>query len=215
MRVIIICAGKGKRWGNYLGVPKHFVTVDGKKLLHRTVDQFEGHSIFIVANSSMYYVEGTTLYFPAQNPKNGDADKLINSSHLWSDHERTLLLFGDVYFTDQSVQTIKERKKRDWTVFGRMNASEITGKKWGELFAFSFYPEHIQSLKNAINKATSAYRYGYVNRCKGWEIYRSWAGGDIGIHRQYGHFTEIDDFTDDFDFPEDYNLWRIKRALSE
>ena len=215
MRVIIMCAGNGTRWGNYLGVPKHFVTVDGKMLLHRTVEQFLGHDIFIVANSNMYSVEGTTLYHPIHNHKNANADKILNSSPLWSDRERTILLFGDVYFTDEAVQKIKEFTERDWTVFGRMKGSKITGKKWGELFAFSFYPEHIQELKNASNNALSDYKDGYVSRVQGWEIYRSWAGGDIRIHREYGHFIEIDDFTDDFDFPRDYDRWCNKRGKAD
>jgi hypothetical protein len=41
--VIIACAGEGKRWGEYLRVPKHLAqTADGEVLLHRTIEQALG-----------------------------------------------------------------------------------------------------------------------------------------------------------------------------
>jgi len=37
MKVLILCAGDGSRWGNYLGVPKQLVTINGETLLDRTI----------------------------------------------------------------------------------------------------------------------------------------------------------------------------------
>ena len=207
MKVIIICAGDGVRWGNYLGVQKHFISIDGKKLLQRTVDQFQGEDIYIVANSTDYQIDGTKLYCPAHISGIGGADKIQNSSCLWSNSERTLLILGDVYFTDEAIKIIKGYVNRDWSAFGRKEGSYITGCPWGELFAFSFYPEHIKELNYAIDNAILHYNQGYIGRCQGWEIYRAWDGIDLRVHGINGHFVEINDFTDDFDYPGDYDLW--------
>ena len=37
MRYIIMADGEGKRWGNYKGVPKHLITVEGETILERTI----------------------------------------------------------------------------------------------------------------------------------------------------------------------------------
>ena len=29
--------GEGKRWGNYLGIPKHLIEIDGEPIIKRTV----------------------------------------------------------------------------------------------------------------------------------------------------------------------------------
>ena len=212
MRVIIICAGNGIRWGNYLGVPKHFISINGKKLIQRTVDQFQGEDIYIVANSTEYQIDGTKLYYPAHESGIGGADKILNSSCLWSNAERTLLVFGDVYFTDEAIKIIKNYPKLDWAAFGRAGRSNITGCSWGELFAFSFHPEQIKDLNYAIDKAISHYKQGCINRCQGWEIYRVWDNIDPRVHDINEHFVEINDFTDDFDFPGDYDLWMYNYA---
>jgi len=37
-------------------------------------------------------------------------------------------------------------------------------------------------------------------------------GIPLGRHELSGHFVEIDDFTDDFDYPVDYERWTAARA---
>ena len=37
------------------------------------------------------------------------------------------------------------------------------------------------------------------------------AGGDPRAHRDYGMRVEVDDWTEDFDYPRDYDLWRENR----
>jgi hypothetical protein len=40
------------------------------------------------------------------------------------------------------------------------------------------------------------------------------ANEDPNIRSVGNAFVEIDDFTDDFDFPEDYDRWTAKRQLA-
>lgn len=64
---IIICAGDATRWGNYLGVPKHLIEIEGERLLDRTVRLLRERGItdiFIVVKrpSKKYRVEGADLF---------------------------------------------------------------------------------------------------------------------------------------------------------
>lgn len=36
MKYVIMAAGEGKRWNNFLGVPKHLIEINGETLLERT-----------------------------------------------------------------------------------------------------------------------------------------------------------------------------------
>lgn len=207
MSVIIICAGKGTRWNRYKGVEKHFVEVDGVPILKRTVSLLRERNItpYIVAKDASYWLDGSALYRPQFNDDHYDADKFLNSKPLWSKTERTIVLYGDVYFTEESMNTILDYDKREWTLFGREKNSEFTGRSWGECFAQSFYPEHQEEHHKSLHKIVAAYRNGDIKRCGGWEHYRAMQGIDLLEHRIDGRFVEIDDFTDDFDHPIDYD----------
>ena len=41
MKIIILADGEGKRWGNYKGVPKQLLRIDGETLLDRMIRQFK------------------------------------------------------------------------------------------------------------------------------------------------------------------------------
>lgn len=45
MKYIIMADGEGKRWGNYKGVPKHLITVEGETILERTIRLLRGRGI--------------------------------------------------------------------------------------------------------------------------------------------------------------------------
>ena len=37
MKYIIMADGKGTRWQNYNDIPKHFIEINGEKIIERTV----------------------------------------------------------------------------------------------------------------------------------------------------------------------------------
>lgn len=37
MKYIIMADGKGTRWNNFNNIPKHFIEIDGEKIIFRTV----------------------------------------------------------------------------------------------------------------------------------------------------------------------------------
>ena len=217
---IIICAGEATRWGNYLGVPKHLVTLEGEVMLHRLVRQlseYKDNSIHIVVkeDDDKYKVSGSELYVADLNPSNGDADKFLSSQKLWNKHGRTLVFCGDVWFSDSAIRKILSYRGTDWIVFGRHHASKITGCKWGELFAQSFYPKDIKEHRANLHKVAEAYKAKSITSAGGWAHYRAMSGIPLGEHKIKDKFYNIDDWTDDFDKPEDYDRWTKNRKKAK
>ena len=58
-----------------------------------------------------------------------------------------------------------------------------------------------------MDAVVESYQQGRSNRCKGWEVYRYLHSIPLDEHRVTGNFLEINDFTEDFDFPKDLKTW--------
>lgn len=215
-RAIIICAGEQKRWQNYLGVPKHLIEVSGETVLARTVrllKDFGVKDIYIVSKDDpRYKIEGTNQFVPELNyEENADADKFLSSRSLWNEEGRTIVLYGDVYFTAEAMNKIVNFSGKEWTLFCRPTPSRITGHKWGECFAVSFYKDSHAQMNFQLHRIAQLYKAGKISRCGGWELYRAMVGRpDDQIRRPHvmsTNYEVIDDFTEDFDSPEDWESW--------
>jgi len=217
-RIIIVAAGKANRWNNYLGVAKHFIEIDGEPIIYRLVRllrERNENDIHVVGLTKDYEIEGSKLYIPNINYKeNADADKFLSSKELWSKDERTIVFYGDCYFTEKAIDTILNYQPKEWTLFCRPGKSMITGHKWGECFAQSFYPEHLEKHEENLHQIANLWKRGKIKRCGGWEHYRAMVGLNLTKHRMSTNYIEINDFTEDFDSANDYDLWiaRYKKA---
>lgn len=221
---IIICAGEATRWGNYKDTPKHLIEIEGERLLNRTVRlliERGVHEIYVAVKklSKEYHVDDSIQYQVELNYKqNADADKFLSTKDLWNEKGRTIVLYGDCYFTEEAMDTIVLSEIKEWTLFCRPNASSITGTPWGECFAQSFYPEHLKQHEEMLHYVADLYKRGVINRCGGWEHYRAMIGRrDEKVkhpHVMGTNFVEIDDFTDDFDYPKDLENWLERRKLA-
>lgn len=206
---LVICAGEGKRWDNHLGAPKHFAPVDGEPILARTVRLFDWADVKIVApGDSRYCFDGTELVVPQLRPNLGGYDKFWSSEHLWSATGRTIILYGDVYFTDEAADTIRSDSRREWLLFARPHGSALTGRPFGECFAQSFYPEHHDEARRALTAASEQFGDG-----GGWEQYLVLCGADRHCFPlPQDRMVVIDDWTDDFDWPIDYQRFLEARG---
>lgn len=224
-RAIIICAGEASRWDNYLNTPKHLITIEGERLLDRTVRLLNERGVkevYVVVKriTKEYQTKGATQWVAKLNPEeNVDADKFLSSKELWNPKGRTLVFYGDCYFTEEAMDTIVGFEKREWTLFCRPNASEITGTPWGECFAQSFYPEHLESHETSLHYIARLYKEKVITRCGGWEHYRAMTGRTgrkVRLpHVMTTNYVEIDDWTDDFDYPKDLDTWLERRASTQ
>ena len=205
MRVIITCAGDQSKWGNHLGVPSHLVPVAGEPLLNRTVRQALTLTDDVIVTApegdERYDVPGAALHCP------GPAGNEYESTrHLWDEDGRTVLLLGDVYFTDRAIRTIRDHNENAYRVFGRRGGSNFTGTPYGEIFAVSWWPEQHALLDQHLDRIAGMTKAG-------WRLLRSIQGTPLGRHTtRRPWFVRVNDWTDDFDFPADYERHPATRA---
>lgn len=211
---------------------RHFRVVAGEPLLPRMVDQFKPHGEVVIVNGvegdenndPRYDIPGSTRAFAKRNSfKYGAADMIAKGLQQWSAGGITIL-FGDVRFTNRCVSTMVEQSKKlnreagDWQVFGRSKSNHLTGKRWGEYFAVSFYDEpaateawiSLEFLNHVKNSSDPQYPRDV--RIGAWEWYftnenMSWEQCGQREVNPGPHFTEITDWTDDFDFEGDIKMW--------
>lgn len=205
-----------------MGVPKHLITIEGETLLSRMVRLLRERGItdiFIVSKDDpRYKIKGAKQYIAKLNKDNVDADKFLSSKELWNKTGQTIVFYGDCYFTDEAMDTICNFESQEWTLFCRPDASKITGTKWGECFAHSFYPHDLARHEDMLHYIAKLFKSRVISRCGGWEHYRAMTGRtDARVRRPHTmttNYVVIDDWTDDFDYPEDYDTWIARRAAA-
>lgn len=219
--VLILAAGDATRWDNYLDVPKHLVSVTYQgevvSLLARTVAQLNARGIepVIIAKHGRagYEFRGAkTEYVETDFAQHDGADKFLSSSHLWSKQGKTIVLWGDVFFTEWAIDTILATPVDGWHLFCRPGPSTWSGSPYGENFALAFYPDAHALLHEHLERIIEAKFAGEAKRCGGWELYRSLVGVGLNDHEMRENYTEIYDWTEDFDYPEDYDRWLANRV---
>lgn len=208
MRVIIPAAGSGLRWSNFRGTEKHLVIVENQVLLHRTISQFKKYTNDIIVISKDKLNIDSVVEHPQIGEWN-DAAKLYSSAHLWSD-QRNIIAFGDVWFSDQAVETIVNNKD-PVQFFLRPKASKITGKNYKEIFALSFDGGQKDFVRNTLdqvikenNQGPGAYLlYKKIRNLEGLKVQNHFI--------DKSNYIEINDWTEDFDHPHDLEIWERRR----
>ena len=175
---LILAAGSQKRW-NETGGPgkKQLVEVGDGTLIERIQDQFGG----IVVTNDSEIIDHSSFYF---RPAVYDCtlDTLLETVDLWEGQQ--IILLGDVYYSDQAVQTIKNYRGK-CVFFGTTS----------EIFAISFndHTKVVEAITGIHGKL--------------WQFYRSYC--KIGLHENCitKNFVFIEDDTQDFDRLEEYEDW--------
>lgn len=190
MKYIIMCDGKGKRWNNYKGIPKHFIKVHGEPLIKRIVRQLnckdEDADVIITSHDKRYDIEGALRYEPKNNILEIDrfTDELIQDDICF--------LYGDTYYTDSTIDIILNTDPIDIVFFG--NEKRIVGIKIkdGELFK-----KHVDRVRDLfLNKK--------IKDCKGWQVYQSFMNLEFDKKVIDKKFVVVDKDTIDFNTLEDY-----------
>lgn len=210
-KAFVMAGGSGSRWKNYQGVPKHLIELEGEQLIARTIRQFEDLEPTVIAPTEYLSYNLQAPVVPGSRPTGLDIDKIMSSRLLWPARSRTVILYGDVWFSDEAVGLIKQEPP-GVKFYGRFNASKFTGKPWGEIFALSISYRAYAAVDAAVEYILTLKRNGGVSRTSAWELYRTLNGiRPITKHSLNGNFVEIDDWTEDFDFPVDYDRWVQRR----
>lgn len=220
---IVIAAGEATRWAGHLGITrKHHIVVDGERIIDRTVRLARQYAdtVYVVARpgDDGYDVPGATRVDARLDPGNGDADKFLSSAHLWSRDGRTVVIYGDCWFTEDAMARIFGETRREWLLFCRFGPSAVTGATSGECWAQSFWPEHIERHEQNLRRIAGLWRDGRLRRCGGWEHARAQGGAsdhELRRHRRYPCMVEVSDATEDFDRPKDWDRWIARRTRQD
>ena len=196
MKYIIMCAGSGKRWGNYLGIPKHFVEINGEKLIARTTRLLKEYGVdYIITTSDERYKEfGETI---PQTYNDCEVDRFEDIGE-----EEICYLYGDVYYTEEALKTILETDTDEILFFG------------SEMEIFGIKIKNKKLFMKHKNKVKKLFLEGKVDRCIGWEVYKSLNNLPLNEYAITDRFYLIQDETDDIDCPKNYEDFK-KRLEGE
>ncbi len=208
-KALILCAGNGVNWGNYLGRPKQLISINGERLLERTERLLHGRGCYdleIVTHDERLGLSNCGFFRPPGY--RWIVETLLSTYPLWSD--RTIILLGDVFFTEKAIKAITVPRE-GIHVYGRPGPSWYTFKPHREIFAISFDKKEWSHI---VTHAERTIRYAEEgNSAKFWQLYQSLAGFPFKDKRiEKDIFFPIHDLTDYIDCPEDYN--RVVKMLA-
>lgn len=220
-KVVILCAGNSSRWNSHLGVKwKQLIPVLNQTLLQRTIRQIQGNHQCeidvlissrmekdfheVLKNDRVNLVTIKKSYINTETP----AAKYLASVEHWNNSGSTVILLGDVWFSDDAIKTILQPRSEPWLAFGRQRPSSCTGYPYGNFFGVRLAGSEFQ--RKSIVLLDHLYKAGICNAYGGgWAWSQLMRNEDPNIRSVGENFIEIDDFTEDFDCPDDYIRWNI------
>lgn len=193
MIYVIMAAGEGKRWNNHLGIPKQLIEINGETLLKRTTRLLKENGItnYIITGSDKRFSEYGRLVTQTNNDCEVDRFEFFN--------EPVCYLYGDVYYTEKAIKTIINAQVEDIMFLG--SDQEIFAVKVKNLELFYKHKDIVKKM----------YLDRKINRCIGWEVYRSLNNIPFDQHIINNRYILINDETNDIDYPEEYEEFKAKR----
>ena len=191
MKYIIMADGNGTRWNNYHNIPKHLIEIDGETLLARTVRLLRENDaradIVITSHDPRYEVPGARRYEPQNNHLEIDrfTEELIADD--------VCFLYGDTFYSESVIQKIADTPAEKLLFFG--NERSIVAIKVADGALFRQHVDRVRALFLA----------GKIEKCIGWQVYQSFEGLPFGEKTIAADYILIQDGTEDFNSPADYN----------
>ena len=192
MLYVIMADGDGKRWNNYLNIPKHLAKINGETLLGRTTRLLKENGItdYIITTRDDRYKQYGTIR--PQTHRDCEVDRFEEFN------EPVCYLYGDVYYTEDAMKTIVTTKTDNIQFFG----SDY------EIFAIKI--SNIKLFYEHKNNVKKLFLNNKIDRCIGWEVYRSLHNIPLHEHAITGDYTRVLDDTDDIDYPTDYDAVKAR-----
>lgn len=194
IRFVIMADGKGTRWDNYMGLPKHLVEIDGEPIISRTVRLLneltnEDAEIIVTSHDARYEFEGSRRHEPIDNKLEIDrfTRELIEDD--------TCFLYGDTYYTEESLNRIINTATDDVIFFGNRKSIVAVKVKDSEMF------------EKHVDRVRTMFIEGKIKKCVGWQVYQSIVGQSFGCKPVPGEkFILLDEKTTDINTPEEYEV---------
>ena len=198
-RYVIMANGKGLRWGNHLGIPKHLITVLGETLIERTARQIlerdPSAEVVVSSKDPRCVAPGAVRHEPERDDI--ELDRFV--PELIS--ERTCFVYGDTYYTYQAMDLIVQADPQE-LLFFRTERSIIALKSGAE-----------RVLRDHLESVRSQFLAGYLPDCKGWQVRESYLSVSGSLEP---HTLKISDATGDINSPADLaDLDRIIDSQNE
>lgn len=215
-KVLVLSQGPMLRWNTapnkpYLDIPKHLLIVDGETLLDRTRRLFTnaGCEVVVIGPQKKGYKPCVTLDDP--HPTGTNQDKFLGCVDLWSKDSRTIIVWGDCFLTEEAVDKIASHRSDALHYFRRIGPSRVSGHKWDESFAVSFGPkehERVLRLATYVAKRVKAGNPPVDHIRTHYAASMGLTNLDeiVGLRHTPGQ-TNIHDWSDDFDNPEETTKW--------
>ena len=191
MKYIIMADGKGTRWNNYHNIPKHLIEIDGETLLARTVRLLRENDaradIVITSHDPRYEVPGARRYEPQNNHLEIDrfTEELIADD--------VCFLYGDTFYSESVIQKIADTPAEKLLFFGNERSIVAIKAADGALF------------RQHVDRVRALFLAGKIEKCIGWQVYQSFEGLPFGEKTIAADYILIQDGTEDFNSPADYN----------
>lgn len=208
--IIVLANGDQSRWPEG-SPPKQLLEVDGVPLIRRIVDRFEDvmrpAEVLVATSDPRIIAVAGGMHVRGVGATVNQLETLLKMRPFWG-ATRTICLLGDVFYSEAAINTIASCHKRV-AFYGRRLQSATTGKAYGELVAMAWRSKLDDRMAQSLQN--------WQERPLLWSPYRDFASlwlpeGENYLLHVPGCLTEIDDFTDDFDTPEDWETWNQKRA---
>jgi hypothetical protein len=191
MIVLILAAGESVRWqGDTL---KQLMPFAGETVLARMIRQAEPYAeVTVISHEPDIQAASAGRYYDPPNHR-WLVETLLSTVILWD--PRTVVLLGDVIYSDEAIQTIMSCDK-NVTVYGNR----------AELFALSFTEACVARVQAVLGQClVDAHKSGLG---KLWQFYRAFCGFPLNAaYFEERIFRMIDDYTDDIDTLEDYRAF--------
>lgn len=234
MRAFIYASGSAKRWartGPGAEIPatehKQLLEAGGVPIIVRTCRQLRERDCAVVVvtphqdivdaireHLPNYCIDHSVDFMDVGQPKLL-VETIEKSAPEWTEG-LNIGLMGDTYFTDSAMDVMLRAK--EMMFFGRPFPSIITGNMaQGEIFAWTWnMPEDEKVMRTAINLSIEDADSKPGERDKAgtplgglWQLYRGCVGDPLVqpylIVRK--KWRTLNDFTDDFDTPQNYTTW--------
>jgi hypothetical protein len=204
--------------------PKHLAPINESTLLKRNIDLFSKlftevspHILIRSADlKPLYEVTQNSSFYIPEVIRDNEAVYRTLIPFLQKEKDDVLVLLGDVIFSEACVKKIYDYAfSKEFSVYGRKYNSTTTGGKWGELFAFYIPQDFKHAFIDSVTAVERLHENKTLSRFSGWEvisyIYSNGKQDDIAHifnNRLFpASFIEIDDTTEDLDYPEDYDTY--------
>lgn len=198
MRYVIMANGKGRRWGESGGISKHLIVIDKESLLERMIRiirEIDPSCELILSSSRSEYDRlNVTRYAPSSNEFEIDRFPVDLAD------VPVCFIYGDVYYTYDSLRCIVDARSSDFLFFG--NENSIVAVK---SFDASLFSRKLKRLKERIY-------CGDVDDGKGWQLYHWLLDMPMPGHAVSDHFIRIEDETRDFNTPDQLNAFLAQRS---